>query len=507
MAIKVKVPKISEGVESATVAEVLVSEGDTIKEEQSIIAVETDKASVEVPSSDGGKVKEIKVKEGDEIKVGDVILILEGEGEEEDEPEEEGEDKEKEEEDKDKKAKKKEEGEKEGEDKEEKERDEEDKEKAEKEEEEGNEKKEKKAEKEEKEDKEDEKESEEEDQKGKEEDDKKAQKEEKEKDEKKDKDKEKKETGKDEKKAHKEKEEGEEEAEVPASPAVRRLARELGVNIQALDGSGPGGRITEEDVKSRTKQKEERGTGAPTKPPLPDFSQWGPVERQALSGIRKATARNTLASWQSIPHVTQFDEADVSGIEEYMQKMQEKAEEAGGKLTLTAVLLKIAANALQQFPKFNASIDMENEEVILKKYIHLGMAVDTEKGLLLPVIRDVNKKSILELSVEITEIAEKARAGKLSPEEMQGGNFSISNLGGIGGTNFTPVVYHPQVAILGISRTATKPVFIEGSFEPRQILPLSLSYDHRLIDGAEGAKFLRWICQALEDPYKALLGA
>lgn len=425
MAKEVKVPKISEGVESATVAEVLVSEGDTIKEEQSIIAVETDKASVEVPSSDGGKVKEIKVKEGDEIKVGDVILTLEEEGGEE--KEEKDEEKEKEEKEK-AEAKKKEE-----------------KEKAEKEEKEKPEKEEKKE------------------------------------------------------------EEGE---EVPASPAVRRLAREMDVDIQALDGSGPGGRITEADVKSATKKKAEGGEGgAPTQPPLPDFSQWGQVERQDLSAIRKATAKNTLSSWQTIPHVTQFDEADISGIEEYMQKMQDKVEEAGGKLTITAILLKVAANALQQFPKFNASIDLPNEEVILKKYIHIGMAVDTEKGLLLPVIRDVNKKSIIDLSVEITELAEKARNGELSPEEMKGGNFSISNLGGIGGTNFTPVVYHPQVAILGISRTDTQPVFVEGKFEPRQILPLSLSYDHRLIDGAEGARFLKWISQALEDPYKALLGA
>ena len=451
MAKEVKVPKISEGVESAEVTEVLVSEGDTIKEEQSIIAVETDKASVEVPSSDSGKVKEIKVKEGDEVKVGDVILILEedGEGEEKEEKEE----KEKEE---PKAEKEEEEGK-----KEEKKEGEEEKEEAKAEKKEGEEKK------EEEEDKEEEKA----------------------------------------KKEEEEKEEKEEAEEVPASPSVRRLARELGVEIRAVEGSGPGGRITEEDVKSQTKEKAGKAReGGPAQPALPDFSKWGKVERESLSNIRKATAKNTATSWQTIPHVTQFDEADITNIEEYRKQNSEKVEKAGGKLTVTAILLKIVANALQQFPKFNASLDMENEEVILKRYLNIGIAVDTEKGLLVPVIRDVGRKSITELSVEITELAEKARNQQLSLEDMKGGNFNISNLGGIGGTNFTPIVYHPQVAVLGVARAKTQPVFIEGKFEPRQVLPLSLSYDHRLIDGAEGAEFLHWICQALEDPYTALLG-
>ena len=474
MAKEVKVPKISEGVESATVAEVMVSEGDTIEKEQSIIALETDKASVEVPSSDGGKVKEIKVKEGDELKVGDVILTLEEEDGQEEKTEETEKEKETEEDKEGEKKKEKEKEDKEGE-KEKKEEGKEKKEKAEKEDE-GKEEKE--------EDKEEEKAEKEEDKEKKEE------------------------QAKKEEKAGEEKEEKEEAGEeVPASPAVRRLARELDVDLKALDGSGPEGRITEEDVKSQSKKKKGKEEGALSQPPLPDFSQWGQVEKEALSTIRKTTAKNTVASWQSIPHVTQFDEADVSGIEEYRKKNAEKVQEAGGKLTVTAILTKIVANALQQFPKFNASIDAEKEEVILKKYIHIGIAVDTEKGLLVPVIRDVNKKSISQIAVEITELSERARNQQLSPEDMKGGNFSISNLGGIGGTNFTPIVYHPQVAILGVARAKTQPVFIDGSFQPRQILPLSLSYDHRLIDGAEGAKFLRWIGQALEDPYKALLGA
>lgn len=446
---EITIPQISEGVESAQVTEILVSEGDNIKEEQSIIAVETDKASVEVPSSDSGKVKEIKVKEGDEVKVGDVILVIE---EEEEEGEKEEKDKKKKDsDDLEGKKKKDEEKEDQAEKKKEKEK-------------EGIEAKEK--------------------EKGKEED--------------------------------KEKDKGDEDLDaIPASPAVRRLAREMGVNIKDVEGSGPEGRITEEDIKAKADKKEDetdkedkKAKGKrPAQPSLPDFSKWGQVERQSLSNIRMTTAKNTTASWQTIPHVFQFDEADISGIEEYMEKNSKKAEEAGGKLTITAILTKIAASALQQFPKFNASIDMENQEVILKKYVHIGIAVDTEKGLLVPVIRDVDKKSIIELAVEITKMAEKARAQKLSPEDMQGGNLAISNLGGIGGTNFTPIVYHPQVAILGVSKVKTQPVYIDGNFEPRQILPLSLSYDHRLIDGAEGARFINWITQALEDPYKALLGA
>lgn len=472
MAIEVKVPKISEGVESAEVVEILVSEGDTIEEEQSIIAVETDKASVEVPSSDAGKVKEIKVKEGDEIKVGDVILVLEESGDAE---KKEAEDKEEKQDTKEPGAEAKE----------------------------AEQAKEKPDQKEDKEDKEQKAESEE---KG--EADAEAQKDEiaAKKETKEDQEAEKKEQ------ETKEKEEDQEKAketdqEVPASPAVRRLARELGVEIRAVEGSGPGGRITEEDVKSKTRKDKDSGKAASPQPDLPDFSQWGTVEREPLSNIRLSIARNLSASWQAIPHVTQFDQADISNIEEYRQKNSGKAEKAGGKLTITAIMVKIVANALQQFPKFNASLDLDKEEVILKKYFHIGIAVDTEKGLLVPVVRDVDKKTIMELAVEINELAEKARSGKLSPEDMQGGNIAISNLGGIGGTNFTPLVYHPQVAILGLSRASTQPVFMDGKFEPRQVLPLSLSYDHRLIDGAEGTRFLHWIKQALEDPYKALLGA
>lgn len=501
MAKEVKIPQISEGVESANVAEIMVSVGDTIEKEQSIIALETDKASVEVPSSDAGKVKEIKMKEGDEVKVGDVVLVLEEDGDEGDEEEANDEQEEEQEDEAKKEEKKKEKSEEKDADDEEPEDDEVEKKKDKKES--DKEKKSSEDKKEKAEKKDDDSEEDEED-----EEDKSADEESDDEESEKDSDKEdksekedKKEKPKKQKPESSKSSEAQDDSEVAASPATRRLAREMGVSISKIKGSGPGGRVSEEDVKSQAKGKESLGLS------LPDFSQWGKVERESLSGIRKATAKNVTASWQNIPHVFQFDEANISGIEEYMEKNKEQVEKAGGKLTITAILLKIAASALQQFPKFNASIDEESDEMILKKYVNIGIAVATEKGLLVPVVKDVNRKSIVELSVEITELAKKARDQKLKAEEMQGGNFTISNLGGIGGTNFTPIIYHPQVAILGVSRTSTKPVYVNGNFEPRQILPLSLSYDHRLIDGAEGAEFLRWIGQALEDPYKALLGA
>lgn len=469
MAKEVKIPKISEDADTANVSEILVSVGDKIEKDQSIIALETDKASVEVPSSDAGTVKEIKISEGDEVSVGDVILTLEENGDEEEEKE-----KEKEEE-KDKKVSKEEEEIKKEEPVEE-ERSREKKEEEEKTEKEKESKKEK---------------------------------------EKKEEDSGEEESGEEEKEEAKEKEDQQKEEEaakdsgkkVPASPVVRRLARELGVDLSSVEGRGSGGRITEEDVKSYIRGQGKSKTGSSEKLSLTDFSKWGTTERKSLSKIRLATAKGTSASWQNIPHVFQFGEADISGIEEYLEKNKEKAEESGAKLTITSVLLKIAAGALRQFPKFNASIDLENEEMILKKYVNIGVLVDTEDGLLLPVIKDVDQKSIIELAVEISEMAENARNKKLGQEEMQGGNFTISNLGGVGGTNFTPIIYHPQVAILGVSKAQIRPVFINGEFLPRKILPLSLSYDHRAIDGVEGTEFIEWIRKALEDPYKALLGA
>jgi pyruvate dehydrogenase E2 component (dihydrolipoamide acetyltransferase) len=233
---------------------------------------------------------------------------------------------------------------------------------------------------------------------------------------------------------------------------------------------------------------------------MPDFSKWGEVEREKLSRIRSVIAENTGHAWSIVPHVTQFDEADITELEEFRKKYGSQVEQAGGKLTVTAILLKIVTEALKRFPRFNASIDTVAGEIIKKKYYHIGVAVDTENGLLVPVIRDVDRKDLEELSVELTELAERTRERKVDLEEMEGGTFTVSNQGGIGGVGFTPIVFWPQVAILGVSRAQERAVFREGTFVPRTILPLALSYDHRIVDGADAARCLRWIVEALEHP-------
>lgn len=287
----------------------------------------------------------------------------------------------------------------------------------------------------------------------------------------------------------------------PAAPSVRRLARELGVPIHEVTGSGPGGRILAEDVKNFVRSRMSDSAPATHEQPLPDFSQWGSIVREPMTKVRKLTARSMSQAWTTVPHVTQFDDADITLAEEFREKYAGKVEKSDGKLTITAILLKVVASALQQFPKFNASIDTQHEELILKQYYHVGLAVDTERGLLVPVIRDVDKKGIKELAIELTQLADRTRRGKVSVDELEGGTFTISNQGGIGGTNFSPIVYWPQVAILGMSRSRVQPVWDGDEFEPRVILPLSLSYDHRIIDGAEAARFLSWICEALEQPF------
>jgi pyruvate dehydrogenase E2 component (dihydrolipoamide acetyltransferase) len=296
---------------------------------------------------------------------------------------------------------------------------------------------------------------------------------------------------------------------VPAAPSVRRLARELGVDITQVSGSGPGGRIVAEDVKAYVKAvvssagRAAAGTpsgGAPTVP-LPDFSKWGEIDPQPMKSVRRKTAEHLSRAWATIPHVTQHDRADITALEELRARYARRAEKAGGKMTPTAIALKVAAAALRQFPQFNASIDVASEEIIFKKYVHIGVAVDTDRGLLVPVIRDVDRKGIIELSVELAQLSAKARARKLTLEEMEGGTFTITNLGGIGGTSFTPIVNAPEAAILGLSRATMEPVFRSGTFEPRLLLPLSLSYDHRVIDGADAARFLRWVAEALEQPF------
>jgi len=294
---------------------------------------------------------------------------------------------------------------------------------------------------------------------------------------------------------------------VPAAPHVRRLARELGVDIHSVPGNGPGGRISEDDVKAYAKTliaTAATGVTAAThtrQPKLPDFSKWGKIERVSMRGVRRKTAEHMWEAWSSIPHVTQNDKADITELEQLRTRFGPKAAEAGGKMTVTAIALKVCASALKIFPQFNASIDMEQEEIVYKQFINIGVAVDTDRGLLVPVLRDVDKKNIVELAAELTQLSKKARDKKLTPSDLEGGTFTITNLGGIGGTGFSPIVNYPEVAILGLSRSSMEPVWMNGKFEPRQVLPVSLSYDHRLIDGADAARFLRWIAEAFEQPF------
>ena len=237
---------------------------------------------------------------------------------------------------------------------------------------------------------------------------------------------------------------------------------------------------------------------------LPDFTRWGDIDRQPMRAVRRKTAEHLSAAWATIPHVTQHDLADITQLEELRKKYAKQAEASGGSLTVTAIAVKVVASALRVFPQFNTSIDLANETIIFKKYVHIGIAVDTDRGLLVPVIRHADTKNILQLATELAQLSEKARNRKLSLDEMQGGCFSISNLGGIGGTSFTPIVNAPEVAILGISRARMEPVYRGpegGEFSPRLMLPLSLSYDHRAIDGADGARFLRWVADAFEQPF------
>ena len=296
----------------------------------------------------------------------------------------------------------------------------------------------------------------------------------------------------------------------PASPAVRRLAREIGVNINDVEGTGPNARISQEDVKEHARRILSSvgaaggvGPGAVARGarPLPDFSKWGEVDRQAWTNIRRATSEHLSYAWTTIPHVTQFDKADVTELEALRKRHKEQVAKAGGNLTVTAMLVRILATAVRKFPQFNASIDTERGEIVYKKYVNIGVAADTDRGLLVPVIRNADEKNITQIAVELNQLAEKARERKLTIDEMSGGSMSISNLGGIGGTYFTPIVNWPEVAILGVSRGAIEPVWKDGTFEPVQRLPLSLSYDHRVIDGADAMRFLKWVVDAIEQPF------
>ncbi len=437
MIVEVKLPEISENVDKGDVVKVLVSQGDAVAVDQSLVELETEKAVFEVPSTAAGVVSELRVKVGDTIKVGDVIARIETEARAAADAPKESAPKtaapapasQPKEAEPAKKAADESAG---GED-----------------------------------------------------------------------------TGARTLRDAVVAVAQEQGAPAPASPTVRRLARELGIEIHRVRGSGPGGRITSDDVHAYAKSiitgsRTDAGGSAVPIPgaarALPDFSRFGAFQRTAMSKVRQITAQSMAGAWNTVPHVTQHDEADITVLEAARKKYASRVEAEGGKLTMTSILVKVCASALRRFPDFNASIDAAQSEIIHKQYVNIGIAVDTDRGLLVPVIRDADRKNIARLSVEVNDMAEKARNKRIMPDELEGGNFTISNLGGIGGVGFTPIVYWPEVAILGVSRASMKPVYSDGGFEPRLMLPLSLSYDHRLIDGAAAARFLRWVCEALEDP-------
>jgi pyruvate dehydrogenase E2 component (dihydrolipoamide acetyltransferase) len=436
MATEIKVPDIGD-FESVEVIEVLVSAGDEIAEEQPLITLESDKATMEVPATTAGKIAEMKVKEGDKVSEGDVIVVLEALTTESTEDPKEEEREEAPSAGRPAPGKTEEEEKDEGPSEEDKEE------------------------------------------------------------------------------AAGGKEEGEEKsaagglaavdeagfAKAHASPAVRAFARELGVDLGRVEGGGRKGRILKEDVQGFVKEVMRCAETAPEV----DFSRFGEVETVPLSRIRRLSAKHVHRSWLLVPHVTQFDAADITELEAFRREQKARAEREGTKLTLLAFLLKAAAVTLEEFPDLNSSLAPDGEHLIRKRYCHIGVAVDSDDGLVVPVIRDVDEKGVFDLAAELGEVSGRARAGKLKREDLEGGCFSISSLGGIGGTLFTPIVNAPEVAILGVSRAETRPVWRDGEFAPRLLLPLSLSYDHRVIDGAEAARVTTFLGEVLADIRKLLL--
>ncbi|PPK53577.1 dihydrolipoyllysine-residue acetyltransferase [Marinobacter persicus] len=435
----VKVPNL-DGFEDVPVIEINVAAGDTVGEEDPLVTVESDKATLEIPSPYAGKVEKVLVKEGDKLSEGDDLLemTIEEEGGEEEESSEASETEEKAEEGKSDEKK----------------------------------------------------------------DEKKASKES---------------SGQEEKPSQQEGSDYEPPAagtKVHAGPAVRKLAREFGADLTRIKGSGPKNRILKDDVQAYVKgqlQQTQQGGGGATAGAgipgvkLPDFSQFGEVEREGMSRMMAATAVNMQRSWLNVPHVTQFDEADITEMESFRKAQKAAGEKKGVKMTPLPFLLKACAAALAELPQFNVSLDMERKEVVHKKYIHIGIAVDTPHGLMVPVLRDVDQKGLWELAAESAELAQKARDKQLKPQEMQGACFTITSLGGIGGTAFTPIVNTPEVAILGVSKAAMKPIWDGEDFQPRLMLPLSLSYDHRAVNGADAARFTNLLTQLLGDIRTLLL--
>lgn len=441
-------PELGENIESGDVVKIHVKVGDSVKEDDVLFELETDKAVVEVPSPTTGVISEILVEEGQQAKVGSKVMVIDAA----DAPAKKQEVDKKQNEKKNEEPKQKIEASKEIKQEEESFGEEDD-------------------------DFDDSEETV------------------------------KIEESKPRKNAPEEKSSSS-SGDVYASPSIRRFARELGVNLEDVSPSGAGGRVTKDDVKKYLRTNEGKKSSSAKSSSATEktsskssASKWGDEERKPMSRVRKVTAKNMTHAWTTIPHVTQCDEADITKVLKLRKKYATRVEQRGGKLTITAILLKVTAAALKVFPQFNASIDMDKEEIIFKKYINIGVAVDTDRGLLVPVIRDVDRKNILDLSVEMNELAAKARSSKTSIEEMTGGTFTISNLGGLGTTFFTPIINAPEVAILGIGRGKEEAVCIDGEWKTRVNLPLSLSYDHRLIDGADAARFLRWIAEAVQDPF------
>ena len=300
----------------------------------------------------------------------------------------------------------------------------------------------------------------------------------------------------------------------PAAPSVRRIAREIGVDINDVPGSGPGGRISMDDVKAYSKKLHQQAVAKTVstvlsagikKELLPDFSKFGEIDVQPMNNIRAKTADHLSYAWSVIPHVTQFDKADITDLEDVRKKINAKRGKQETGITITTILVKVIEAALKKFPQFNSSIDLDKHEIIYKKYYNVGIAVDTEYGLIVPAVKNVENKNLSELASEINLLAEKARSKKIALDDLQGANFTITNLGGIGGTSFTPIINSPEVAILGVSKGNIEPVYKDGNFIPRLMLPLSLSYDHRIIDGADAIRFLRFVCEILEEPLRIIL--
>ncbi|KTC66136.1 Pyruvate dehydrogenase (dihydrolipoyltransacetylase component) E2p (plasmid) [Legionella adelaidensis] len=425
---EVKVPDIG-GASGVDVIEILVKEGESVEKETPLITLESDKASMEIPSPSAGVVKSLSVKMGDKVSEGDVILLLEPAAEESSHKEEKEPEKDREEAVKaviDKQMT-------------------------------------------EILDKPEEKELP--------------------------------------SLSNEKKQTAEKQEVIHASPGVRRLARELGVNLTEIQGTGRKERISKEDIHEYIKARMQQGAkgtfGIPAAPEI-DFSKFGEVESKPLNKIKRLTGENVHRSWVTIPHVTQFDEADITDLEAFRKvEIQRNKEEV--KLTILAFVCKVVSKALAVFPQFNASLDASGNHLIYKHYFNIGIAVETPNGLVVPVIKGVDRLSVNEIAKEMARLSAKARDKGLMPTDMSGGCFTISSLGGIGGTAFTPIVNSPEVAILGLSRSSVKPVYIENEFKPRLMLPLSLSYDHRVIDGAEAARFSRYISESLSDIRRVLL--